>query len=99
MKCPYQKTADGMFAECTIDCPACIYETEEYTVTEGRKLPYESEEQAIKSGSMWKARRTHYEIIGCKFVNNLTKPTDQSITNVKNVQETNTSVTVNKSLF
>ena len=22
MKCPYQKTSNGTFAECTVDCPA-----------------------------------------------------------------------------
>ena len=99
MKCPYQKNAKGYFLECTTDCPACKYEVEEYEITEGRKLPYESEEHAIKGGNMWRAKRKRYTIIGCKFADNLVKPTDQSITNVNNVQETSTSVTIRKSIF
>lgn len=99
MKCPYQKNSDGKFLECTTDCPACNYVVKEYETTEGRKLPYESEEHAIKEGTMWRVKRKHYTIIGCKFVDNLVKPTDQSITNVDNVQKTSTSVTINKSIF
>lgn len=99
MKCPYQKTSDGTFAECTVDCPACKYEVEEYETLKGRKLPYESNEQAIKSGTMWRVKNKSYNITGCKFVDNMVKPTDSNITNVKNVHETKTSVTVNKSIF
>lgn len=99
MKCPYQKNTDGMFAECTEDCPACIYETEEYEKLSERKHPYESDEQAIKNGTMWRSMRHRYRIVGCKFVNDLVKPTDQNIMNVKNIQETNTRIVVNKSIF
>lgn len=99
MKCPYQKDVNGLFAECTIDCPACIYETEEYTTIKGRKYPYQSNEEAIEIGTMWRSKCERHKIVGCKFVNDLIKPTDQSITNIKNVQETNTRVVVNKSIF
>ena len=99
MKCPYQKNADGEFLECKIDCPACIYEVEEYITTQGRKCSYESEETAIKNGRMWQVKRKRYTILGCKFVDNFVKPTDQSITNVNNVQESSTSVTFRKSIF
>ena len=99
MKCPYQKNADGEFSECKTDCPACKYEVEEYITTEGRKYPYQSDEQAIENGTMWRVRRERYTIIGCKFVDNLVKPTDQSITNVNNVQKSSTSVTIHKSIF
>lgn len=99
MKCPYQKNDKGEFLECKTDCPACIYETEEYETTEGRAHPYQSNESAIKAGTMWQVKRKRYTIIGCKFVDNLVKPTDQSITNVNNVQETSTSVTFHKSIF
>lgn len=99
MKCPYQKNADGEFLECNTDCPACKYEVEEYTTTEGRKYPYQTNEEAIERGTMWRVKRKRYTIIGCKFVDDLVKPTDQSITNVNNVQKTNTSVTIRKSIF
>lgn len=99
MKCPYQKNADGEFLECKIDCPACKYEVEEYETTEGKKYPYQSDEQAIERGTMWRVKRKSYKIIGCKFVDDLVKPTDQSITNVNNVQKTSTSVTIRKSIF
>lgn len=97
MKCPYQKNADGEFIECKTDCPACKYEVEEYETTEGRKYPYQSEETAIKNGTMWRTTRKRYTILGCKFVDNFVKPTDQSITNV--VQKSSTSVTISKSIF
>lgn len=99
MKCPYQKNTDGEFLECKIDCPACKYEVEEYTTTDGRKYPYQSDEQAIERGTMWRVKRKRYTIIWCKFVDDLVKPTDQSITNVNNVQKTSTSVTIRKSIF
>ena len=99
MKCPYQKTSDGTFAECTVDCPACKYEIEEYETTEGIRLPYESIEHAIESRSMWRVKRKAYNITGCKYVDNMVKPTDSNIINVKNVHKTKTSVTVNKSIF
>lgn len=100
MKCPYQKNANGEFLECSTDCPACKYEVEEYTAIEGRKHPYQSDENAIERGTMWRVTKKRYKILGCKYVDNLIKPTDQSIANVKNVQETNTRVTmINKSVF
>ena len=99
MKCPYQKNADGEFLGCNTECPACKYKVEEYEITKGRKYPYESEETAIKNGTMWQEKRKRYTILGCKFVDNLIKPTDQSITNVNNVQKSSTSVTIRKSIF
>lgn len=99
MKCPYQKTSDGTFAECTVDCPACKYEVEEYESTEGRKYPYQSVEQAIERGTMWRVKRKAYNITGCKYVDNMVKPTDSNITNIENVHKSSTSVTINKSIF
>lgn len=99
MKCPYQKTSDGTFAECTVDCPACKYEVEEYETTEGRKHPHWSDEKAIEEGTMWRVKRKAYNITGCKYVDNMVKPTDSNITNIENVHKSSTSVTINKSIF
>ena len=100
MKCPYQKKDDGTFTECTAECPACQYETEEYETTEGRKLPYESVERAIKEGSMWRVKHKRYIIKGCNFVDNLVKPTDSSVTKVTNINKSNSDVTiVKRSIF
>lgn len=99
MKCPYQKNTRGEFLECTIQCPACKYEVEEREELCGKKHYYQSVEDAIECGMMWRSKRLCYTIVGCKFVDNLIKPTDQNITNVKNVQEVNTSVMIKKSVF
>ena len=98
MKCPYQTTNNGLFAECTVDCPACTYEVEEYKELDGKWGSY-SRDYAIQHGLAWWVTKKRYTIVGCKYVDNLIKPTDQSITNIKNVQETNTRVMINKSIF
>ena len=95
MKCPYQKNIDGSFAECTTECPACIYEVKEYTSIEGKKHSYQSYENAIECGMMWREKHEDKVITGCKFVDNLVKPTDQSITNIKNIHNTSTRITHN----
>ena len=100
MKCPYQKKDDGTFAECTAECPACQYETEEYEIVKGRKQPYWSDEYAIKLGTMWRVKHKRYIIKGCNFVDNLVKPTDSSVTKITNINESNSDVTiVKRSIF
>lgn len=99
MKCPYQKNSSGMFADCTVDCPACKYETREHTKIVGDKPAYMDEDTAIKKGFQSRVRMFDYRITGCKFVDNLVKPTDQNIVNVDNTQKVNTKITTYSSIF
>lgn len=99
MKCPYQKDSNGMFADCTVDCPACEYETREFTKLVGRKPAYMDTDTAIEKGFQSRVNMVDYHITGCKFVNNLVKPTDQNITNVNNTQKVNTKITTYRSIF
>ena len=99
MKCPYQKDSNGMFTDCTVDCPACKYETREYTKVVGRKPAYMDTDAAIERGLQWRENITDYHITGCKFVDNLVKPTDQNVVNVNNTQKVNTKITTYSSIF
>ena len=98
MKCPYQKDDTGMFMECTTECPACRYEIHEYETVDGRKPSYWSVEKAIEEGTMWRTKRSREVIIGCKFADELVKPTDQNITKVNNVHKTSTTL-IKNSIF
>lgn len=96
MKCPYQKGSDGKFLECTTDCPACIYEEEEYKEYEKPPLYLTRSERESYDCFRTKIRNV---IKGCKFVDNLISPTESSITNMSVHNSQRTTNTTFNSIF
>ena len=93
MKCPYRE-----FQECVVqECPSCNYEIEKYEVTEGKFPTWMPDDEAIKQGYAWKAKKTRYIFKGCKLVDNNVQPIPKAETHIHNKTENN--VAISHSIF
>lgn len=70
MKCPYNG-----FKECIVEkCPSCNYKETTRVEVHGRYPAWMSEAKALELGNAWECKKTEYEFVSCKLVDNAVQP-------------------------